>query len=153
MSAFLRILPLRSANAGGTGAKLSMNYGAQGTFSSPNCLSAPPRRHVILSSRGKGWSSEISEKFLIESTFNSGDGMFLHCHNASCHIRNLASPSPVFSSAPRPPQAGAPNTVAPAARPPPHHLILTQDLWGPLSDPFHCLQTGMTGNEGRPELH
>lgn len=39
MSDFIIILLLRSANYIGIGAKLSINYRVQGTFSSPNYLS------------------------------------------------------------------------------------------------------------------
>lgn len=53
MSDFIIILLLRSANYAGIGAKLSINYRVQGTFSFPNYLSVSLRRHIILSFKGE----------------------------------------------------------------------------------------------------
>lgn len=53
MSDFIIILLLRSANYAGIGAKLSINYGGQGTARVPNYLSASLRRRLIPSFKGE----------------------------------------------------------------------------------------------------
>lgn len=53
MSDFIIILLFSSANYTGIGAKLSINYRVQGTFSFSNYLSVSWCRHIILSFGGE----------------------------------------------------------------------------------------------------
>lgn len=53
MSGFIISLLLRSANYAGIGAKLSINYGVQGTFRFPNYLSVSLQLHLILLFKGE----------------------------------------------------------------------------------------------------